>query len=68
MVVVGISKYMLHLVGVLEVGWNIAGSGKRTAFCGQWNENHHLHTSFFFVHKKILSSVQRLEFVNHRMS
>jgi len=36
-------------------------------FHGNGNGNHHLGTGFF-VHKGIISAVQRVEFINDRMS
>jgi hypothetical protein len=65
-----LSRYRLDLVGVQEVRWEGSGTaaaGEYTLFCGQGNENRELGTCYF-VNKKIISAIKRVEFVNDRMS
>jgi hypothetical protein len=60
-----ISKYKLDLVGVQDVRWELVG--EYSFFYVKGNENHELGTGFF-IHKRIISAVKRVEFISDRMS
>jgi exonuclease III len=65
-----LARYKLDLVGVQEVRWEGGGTelaGEYTFLYGKGNEYYELGKGFF-VHKRITSAVQRVEFVSDRTS
>jgi hypothetical protein len=61
-----LSRYMLGLVGGLE-GSGTTPAREYTCFSGKGHENHEECTGFF-VHKRIISTVTWVKFLNDRMS
>jgi exonuclease III len=61
-----LARYKVDLVGVQE-GSGTEPAGEYTFFYGKGNENHELGTDYF-VNKRTISAVKRVEFVSDRMS
>jgi endonuclease/exonuclease/phosphatase family metal-dependent hydrolase len=65
-----LGKYKLDLVGVQEVRWKKGGTERAedyTFFYRQGNGDHQSGTGFF-LHKRIVSAVRRVEFISDGMS
>jgi len=65
-----LARYKLDVLGVQEVRWDEGGTvreGDYDFFCGKGNENHKL-GKCFFVHRRKVSAVNRVEFVSDRLS
>ena len=65
-----LARYELDLLGVQEVRWDKGGTvraGGYNCFYGEGKKNHQLGTGFF-VHHRIVSAVNRVEFVSDRVS
>jgi exonuclease III len=64
-----LGKYNLDLAVVQEVRWEKGGTERAedyAFFYGQRNGDHQLGTGFF-IHKRIVSAVRRVEFISDRM-
>ena len=65
-----LARYKLDLVSVQEVRWDKGGrvrAGSSNFFYAKGNKNHQLGTGFI-VHRRIILTAKRAEFVSDRMS
>ena len=64
-----LARYKLYLVGVQEIRCNkvgTVGAGDVIFFHGKGNENQQFGTEFF-VHRRIVPKVKKVEFLNDRL-
>jgi len=63
-------RYKLDVVGLQEVRWDKGGTERTedyNSFYGKVNENHQLGTEYF-VHRRSISALKRVEFDSDRLS
>jgi hypothetical protein len=68
--VILIVRSTLDLLGVQEVRWDKGGSviaGDFVFLYGKGNGNHHMGT-VFFVHRRKVSTIKRVEYFSYRVS
>ena len=64
-----LARYKLDLLGVQEVRWDkgeTARAGDYTFVYGKGNENHQFGTGFF-VHRRIVPAVKKVEFAERSL-